>query len=163
MHAAAGSKVHNMKPGLLAALLRDPHAIAHRAVCLKELLPCSNVSAMAAKEPELLLQVITLTAQGSGRCSVGQGWSLAIRSWRKQQQAVLQQHACLLITCYMQAVHHSVMFEWLDTISTLCGVSDGVTVVLQETDEIASQVNELKVQLGSDNVDRIVEEYPRCD
>lgn len=50
-------KVHHMKPGLLAALLRDTHVVAERAVHLKELLPHTNVSAMAAKQPELLLQL----------------------------------------------------------------------------------------------------------
>lgn len=56
-HIRAGKKVHNMKPGLLAALLRDTHKIAQRAVRLKQLLPHTNVSAMVTKEPELLLQV----------------------------------------------------------------------------------------------------------
>lgn len=46
-----------MKPPLLAELLRDPAAIAERAVKLKQLLPQTNVSAMASKQPELLLQV----------------------------------------------------------------------------------------------------------
>ncbi len=58
VHVHAGKKVHHMKPGLLAALLRDTHVIADRAVRLRELLPHTNVSAMAAKQPELLLQVI---------------------------------------------------------------------------------------------------------
>ena len=49
-----------MKPGLLAALLRDTHVVAERAVHLKELLPHTNVSAMAAKQPELLLQVMLI-------------------------------------------------------------------------------------------------------
>ena len=46
-----------MKPPLLAELLRDPAAVAERAVKLKQLLPRTNVSAMASKQPELLLQV----------------------------------------------------------------------------------------------------------
>ncbi len=58
VHVHAGKKVHHMKPGLLAALLRDTRVVADRAVRLKELLPHSNVSAMAAKQPELLLQVM---------------------------------------------------------------------------------------------------------
>ncbi len=58
VHVHAGKKVHHMKPGLLAALLRDTHVVAERAVRLKELLPHTNVSAMAAKQPELLLQVM---------------------------------------------------------------------------------------------------------
>ncbi len=58
VHVHAGKKVHHMKPGLLAALLRDTHVVADRAVRLKELLPHTNVSAMAAKQPELLLQVM---------------------------------------------------------------------------------------------------------
>ena len=47
-----------MKPPLLAELLRDTPAVAERAVRLKQLLPRTNVSAMASKQPELLLQVI---------------------------------------------------------------------------------------------------------
>lgn len=78
-------KVHHMKPGLLAALLRDTHVVAERAVRLKELLPHTNVSAMAAKQPELLLQ---------------------------------------------------------------------------EADAIILQVKQLRTQLGSDKIDKIVEEYP---
>ncbi|DBB03641.1 hypothetical protein WJX82_008762 [Trebouxia sp. C0006] len=78
-------KVHHMKPGLLAALLRDTHVIADRAVRLRKLLPHTNVSAMAAKQPELLLQ---------------------------------------------------------------------------EADDIILQVKQLRSQLGSDNIDKIVEEYP---
>ncbi len=62
VHVHAGKKVHHMKPGLLAALLRDTHVVAERAVRLKELLPHTNVSAMAAKQPELLLQVVMLAS-----------------------------------------------------------------------------------------------------
>lgn len=54
---AAGKKVHTMKPGLLASLLRDTSLIADRAARLRELLPHTNVSAMASKLPEILLQV----------------------------------------------------------------------------------------------------------
>lgn len=46
-----------MKPGLLASLLRDTSLIAQRAARLRELLPNTNISAMAAKLPEILLQV----------------------------------------------------------------------------------------------------------
>ena len=49
-----------MKPGLLASLLQDTNTIAQRAARLKELLPDINISAMASKQPELLLQVIAL-------------------------------------------------------------------------------------------------------
>lgn len=54
---AAGKKVHHMKPGLLASLLKDTSTIADRAIRLKELLPRINVSAMASRLPEVLLQV----------------------------------------------------------------------------------------------------------
>lgn len=57
MSHAAGKKVHTMKPGLLASLLQDTNLIAQRVARLKELLPHTNVSAMAAKLPEILLQV----------------------------------------------------------------------------------------------------------
>ncbi|KAL3145878.1 hypothetical protein ABBQ38_015248 [Trebouxia sp. C0009 RCD-2024] len=80
-----GKKVHTMKPGLLASLLRDTSLIAQRAARLRELLPHTNVSAMAAKLPEILLQ---------------------------------------------------------------------------EADETVSQVQQLKRQLGTDNVDQLVEDYP---
>lgn len=80
-----GKKVHHMKPGLLAALLKDTSTIADTAIRLKELLPRTNVSIMASKLPEILLQ---------------------------------------------------------------------------EAEVTLSQVNGLKKQLGSDNVDKIVEEYP---
>ena len=46
-----------MKPGLLASLLRDTSLIAQRAARLRDLLPHTNVSAMASKLPEILLQV----------------------------------------------------------------------------------------------------------
>lgn len=59
MSHAAGKKVHTMKPGLLASLLQDTHLIAQRVAGLKELLPHTNVSAMASKLPEVLLQVQT--------------------------------------------------------------------------------------------------------
>ena len=55
--SAAGKKVHTMKPGLLACLLQDTNLLAQRAARLKELLPNTNVSAMASKMPEILLQV----------------------------------------------------------------------------------------------------------
>ena len=55
-----------MKPGLLAALLRDTGTIADRAIRLKELLPRTNVSIMASKLPEILLQVISSTNTRSG-------------------------------------------------------------------------------------------------
>ena len=54
---SAERRVHLMKPPLLAELLRDTAAVAERAVQLKQLLPRINVSAMASKQPELLLQV----------------------------------------------------------------------------------------------------------
>ena len=74
-----------MKPGLLAALLRDTHVVAERAVRLKELLPHTNVSAMVAKQPELLLQV--MLASVSTFCGVlvdqmhAHGFDLSIRVW----------------------------------------------------------------------------------
>lgn len=37
------------------------------------------------------------------------------------------------------------------------------SVAWQEADAVASQVKELKAQLGTDSVDHIVEEYPRQD
>ena len=46
-----------MKPGLLASLLQDTNLLAQRVARLKELLPHTNVSAMASKLPEILLQV----------------------------------------------------------------------------------------------------------
>ena len=46
-----------MKPGLLASLLQDTNLLAQRVARLKELLPHTNVSAMASKLPEVLLQV----------------------------------------------------------------------------------------------------------
>lgn len=46
-----------MKPPLLAELLRNTSAVAERAVRLRQLLPYTNVSVMASKQPELLLQV----------------------------------------------------------------------------------------------------------
>ena len=46
-----------MKPGLLASLLQDTTLLAQRVARLKELLPHTNVSAMASKLPEILLQV----------------------------------------------------------------------------------------------------------
>lgn len=46
-----------MKPGLLASLLQDTNLLAQRVARLKELLPHTNVSAMALKLPEILLQV----------------------------------------------------------------------------------------------------------
>ena len=60
VYCAAGKKVHTMKPGLLASLLRDTNLIAQRVARLKELLPHINVSAMASKLPAILLQVTDL-------------------------------------------------------------------------------------------------------
>lgn len=60
LRRAVGKKVHTMKPGLLASLLQDTNLIAQRVARLKELLPHTNVSAMASKLPEVLLQVQTL-------------------------------------------------------------------------------------------------------
>lgn len=53
----AGSNAGNMRPPLLAALLKDPEKLAKRILRLKELLPDANISSMAAKEPGLLLKV----------------------------------------------------------------------------------------------------------
>ena len=53
----AGSRAGNMRPPLLAGLLKDPEALAKRILRLKELLPDANISSMAAKEPGLLLKV----------------------------------------------------------------------------------------------------------
>ncbi|CAD7695303.1 unnamed protein product [Ostreobium quekettii] len=51
-----GSKVHMLKPDLLAALLQDLDKAAHQMIRLKETFPDSNISLMVSKRPIMLLQ-----------------------------------------------------------------------------------------------------------
>lgn len=46
-----------MRPDRLAALLRDKDKVAERLVQLRQLLPQIDVSALVARQPDLLAQV----------------------------------------------------------------------------------------------------------
>ena len=53
-----GTKVKSLRPAVLAELLRDQGSLAQRLVKLRQLLPYADVSALVAKQPDLLLQVL---------------------------------------------------------------------------------------------------------
>lgn len=56
----AGNRVSGMRPDRLAALLRDKDKVAERLVQLRQLLPDIDVSALVARQPDLLAQASTL-------------------------------------------------------------------------------------------------------